>query len=267
MEKAYASAADAIMLDLEDGVPEHAKDEARDAAAEILTETPPKPTYVRVNTMSSRRCHEDVRAVATASLVAIRLPKCEQSSDVREIDSWLKQADTQAGIQVIVESAVGVRRLDNLATSSPLVERISLGESDLLADLGAEFDSPTMDVCRAECVVAARAAGLPAPPQSVFPRVRDTAGLRSSCEKGKRMGFLGRFAIHPIQLPVINDVFTPSDEEVYAAREIVEAARDAEDSDSSVFLLPNNQLVGPPQLIRANAVLALVGDIAVRDTR
>jgi len=199
VEKAYASAADAIMLDLEDGVPEHAKDEARDAAAEILTETPPKPTYVRVNTMSSRRCHEDVRAVATASLVAIRLPKCEQSSDVREIDSWLKQADTQAGIQVIVESAVGVRRLDNLATSSPLVERISLGESDLLADLGAEFDSPTMDVCRAECVVAARAAGLPAPPQSVFPRVRDTAGPPQFVRKGQADGLFGpvRNTPHP----------------------------------------------------------------------
>ncbi|WP_277752176.1 aldolase/citrate lyase family protein [Streptomyces sp. C] len=96
VEKAYASEADAVVLDLEDAVPPAGKEAARRAAAEILSTTPPKPTYVRVNSPTSGLARDDVRAVARPGLAAVRLPKAEHPQQVREAARWLEEAHSDA---------------------------------------------------------------------------------------------------------------------------------------------------------------------------
>ncbi|CAM4217814.1 CoA ester lyase [Nocardiopsis rhodophaea] len=259
VEKAYASEADAIVLDLEDAVPQPYKADARTAAADILSGGPPKPTYVRVNGPHSELCRADVEAVALPSLAALRLPKVEDPEPIRRVAGWLEVAESPAGIQILVESARGLEALPDLAAASPRLERVGLGENDLRADLHAAFDSPTMQYARVRCVVATRAAGLAPPPQSVFPRLDDADGLRASCEDGQAMGFLGRFAAHPAQVPVINDVFTPSDRELRRAGELVAAA--SARSDSSVFLDDDGRPIAPPLVAQARAVLAIADSL------
>ncbi|KVE05361.1 MULTISPECIES: HpcH/HpaI aldolase/citrate lyase family protein [Burkholderia] len=256
VEKAYASEADAIVLDLEDAVPASHKVDARKAAADILAGGPPKPTYVRVNPIGTPWCRDDVEAIALPALQALRLPKCDFPAHIQEVAGWLDALGSDAGIQILIESAYGVETAYQLATASPRLERIGLGESDLRADLRIGVDNFTLEVCRARCVVASRAAGLNGPIQTVYHTLGDLDGLKESTLRAKSMGFVGRFAIHPSQLPVINAVFTPSDEEIRAAERVLEAV-DAADDQSSVFVLPDGRVVAPPLIANARVTLAL----------
>ncbi|MFF5705573.1 HpcH/HpaI aldolase/citrate lyase family protein [Streptomyces sp. NPDC012794] len=257
VEKAYASQADAVVLDLEDAVPLDSKDDARRAAAAILTTIPPKPTYVRVNPVAGGLARDDVRAVALPGLAAIRLPKVEHPQQIREAARWLEEAGSDAGVQILVESALGVEALGELARATPRLERIGLGENDLRADLRTDFDGPTMDAARVRCVFVSRAAGLVSPAMSVYPRLDDPDGLRRSCLAGRAMGYLGRFAVHPSQLAVINEVFTPSVEEAADARAVLAAAASRPDSGSSVFVTADGRTVAPPLVAHARAVLTM----------
>ena len=133
------------------------------------------------------------------------------------------------------------------------VASIGLGEADLRADLGVTDDAGLL-WARCRVVNAAAAAGLPPPAMSVFPNVADLDGLRQSCEVGRRLGFLGRAAIHPEQLPVITEAFRPSEAEVARARELVAAAAA---SESGAALTADGRFVDEAVLRQARRILAL----------
>lgn len=139
-----------------------------------------------------------------------------------------------------------------MASAHPQVRAIALGEADLRADLGVREDAG-LDWSRSRVVVAARAAGLAPPTQSVFPDVRDLDGLWTSCARGRALGFLGRAAIHPRQLPVIERAFRPTPQEVEAAQEIVEAAR----VEAGALALPDGRFVDAAVVAQAHRTLAL----------
>ena len=122
--------------------------------------------------------------------------------------------------------------------------------------LGAEGDEGLL-YARSRCVATARAAGLPAPVQSVFTHVGDEEGLRRTTELGRRLGFFGRSAIHPSQLPVIHEVFTPTSEEVERARALVEALAEAEDRGVGAIALPDGRFVDPAVAEASRRTLAL----------
>jgi citrate lyase subunit beta/citryl-CoA lyase len=204
VEKAIASAAHAVIVDLEDGVPPAAKDEARANLVALLSHPRDKPVHVRVNAGSAA----DLDVVAGLAIAGVILPKVEQHGDLPELD---------LPVRCLIESALGVERAFEIA-SDPRVQGISLGEADLRSETGAH----DLDWARARVVNAAVAAGLPRPPQSVYPHVRDEEGLAASCLRGRELGHLGRAAIHPAQLPVIERVYLPRPEEVDRARATLE---------------------------------------------
>ncbi|RSS80000.1 CoA ester lyase [Streptomyces sp. WAC06614] len=219
--KALAAGADAVIVDLEDAVPASRKEYARAATAELLADRPPVPVHVRVNAPDSPWAGADLAALAgLRGLAGVRLPKVSGPEQVAVA------ADRSGGVALyaLLESALGVERAYDIARAHPALRGLALGEADLRADLGVSADAG-LDWPRSRVVTAARAAGLPPPAQSVFPDIRDLEALAVSCARGRALGFLGRAAIHPRQLAVIERAYLPGPEEVSAAEEIVTAAK------------------------------------------
>lgn len=258
--RAYESAADAVILDLEDAVPAASKARAREIVSAITAGPTAKPTYVRVNAIGSGLGEQDVLAVAGAGLVGVRIAKTRNVGEVRRVAALLESAACTAIVHVLIESADALRDAFELATATPAVTMLGLGESDLRADLCAELDSITMDLGRARIVVASRAAGLINPAQSVHPEPRDLAGLLTTSERGKRLGFVGRMAIHPDQIPIIHRVYTPQPSEIEEAREICATADTAREADLSI-VLSKGRLVSPPVVARARRTLHLAENL------
>ncbi|HEX4222553.1 MAG TPA: CoA ester lyase [Pseudonocardiaceae bacterium] len=259
--RAYDTEADAVILDLEDAVPAPQKAMARDIVAEAMALPTAKPTYVRVNPMASGLCADDVRAVAGAGLAGIRMAKVGSADEVRYIADLLDELGHPAAIHVLVESATALEHAFELATAAPAVTMLGLGESDLQADLNTTKEGPTMDASRARVIIASRAAGLPNPCQSVYAEPRDLDGLLVTSRHGRRLGFLGRMAIHPAQLSIIHDVYTPTMDEIDDALEICAAVELAAMQNRSIIITEHGRMVGPPAVARAKQLLELASSL------
>lgn len=253
--KALACGADAVIVDLEDAVPASRKEYARAATAELLAERPPLPVHVRVNALDSPWGGADLSALGGLhGLAGLRLPKISAPGQITAV------ADRTGGVSLyaLLESAVGVERVRD-RPRAPRPARALLGEADLRADLAVSAE-PGLDWCRSRVVVAARAAGLAPPAQSVFPDIRDLESLAVSCARGRSLGFLGRAAIHPRQLPVIERAYLPEPGEVDAAVEVLSAARAA----PGALALPDGRFVDPAVVAAAHRTLALAAREAAR---
>jgi citrate lyase subunit beta/citryl-CoA lyase len=242
IEKALATGADAVVIDLEDSVAPNRKEEARSNAATVLESVPARPVFVRINDPGSELAARDIAAVAALQLSGLRLPKVESLESVRLVAETLEALRSEAGIQCLIESALGLELALEIARSHERVAGISLGEADLAADLGVR-DEAGLLYARSRIVSASRAAGLPGPVQSVYTNVKDLDGLRRSTEEGKNMGFVGRSAIHPSQVPIINEVFTPTEEEVAEAQELLERLEGEAESGTGAFVLEDGRFV------------------------
>jgi len=257
MEKALASEADAVVLDLEDAVAPNRKDEARTQVLDVLRGTPVKPVVVRVNAVRSGLLEADLRAIAGPWLAVIRLPKVESPEDVHYVVDFLALAGCPATIQCLLESALGVERAFEIAQAHQRVVSLGLGEADLMADLGIS-DEAGLAYARSRVVVAARAGGLPGPTQSVYTNIRDLDGLRRSTEEGKRLGFTARSVIHPSHLAVVHDVFTPTEEEIRLARDLVDRLRSAVATGTGAIALEDGRFVDLAVVEAAHRTLARV---------
>ena len=165
-----------------------------------------KPVYVRVNAGDA----DDLEAVASLGLDGVLVPKVARPEDVPAIG---------LPVHCLIESAAGLEAAYAIACVSG-VAGISLGESDLRSETGAL--EAGLDWARGRIVNAAVAAGLPRPPQSVYPQLHDDEGLARSCARGRELGHLGRAAIHPAQLPIIEQAYLPTEEELERALATVE---------------------------------------------
>ncbi|MFF3679167.1 HpcH/HpaI aldolase/citrate lyase family protein [Streptomyces sp. NPDC002120] len=254
--KALGCGADAVIVDLEDAVPVSRKEYARAATVELLGERPAVPVHVRVNALDSPWGGADLNALAgLRGLAGLRLPKISAPEQIGAI------ADRTGGVSLhaLLESALGVERAYEIARAHPALRGLSLGEADLRADLAVSAEAG-LDWCRSRVVVAARAAGLAPPAQSVFPDIRDLEALADSCARGRSLGFFGRAAIHPRQLPVIERAYLPAPEEVNAAVEVLSAAR----ATPGALALPDGRFVDPAVVAGAHRTLALAARMAAR---
>lgn len=248
VQKALVSGADIVIVDLEDAVAPHRKAYALAATTELLSSPQPVPVHVRIH------AEHDISALASLpGLSALRIPKVAHATDIHG------PAELAPGTELyaLLESAGGVEHAYAIATD-PAVRGIALGEADLRVDLGVRNDTG-LDWPRSRIVVAARAAGLAPPAQSVYPDIRDLDGLAGSCAHGRALGFLGRAAIHPRQLPVIERAYLPSPEEVEAAEEVIKAA----ETEVGALALPDGRFVDAAVVAAAHRTLALAsrGDL------
>jgi citrate lyase subunit beta / citryl-CoA lyase len=256
IEKALASDADAVILDLEDAIAPSRKEEARETVAGLLRSGHEKPIFVRVNAPGSALAGEDVEAVAGPNLAGLRLPKTESAEAVRRVGERLENLGCEAGIQCLIESALGLELVFEIARAHERVVGMSLGEADLAADLGVR-DEAGLLYARSRLVVATRATGLPGPVQSVYTNVRDEEGLRRSTEEGKNQGFVGRSAIHPDQLSTINKVFTPTEREVAEAEGLLARLEESAGSGTGAFILEDGRFVDEAVVGSARLTLSL----------
>jgi citrate lyase subunit beta/citryl-CoA lyase len=241
LDKALTSGTDAVILDLEDSVaPEH-KAVARQRAAAFLKGAVPSSRrprlIVRVNSLASGQADADLDAVVPACPDAILLPKAEGASDVIHLDAKLTAREAMHGlpdghievVAIATETAAALFHLGSYRGASARLTGLTWGAEDLSADLGAEanrdadgrFFEPYR-LARALCLAGAVAAQAQ-PIDTVFVDFRNEAGLRCEAEEARRDGFTGKMAIHPAQVAVINEVFTPTRDAVERANAIVAA--------------------------------------------
>jgi citrate lyase subunit beta/citryl-CoA lyase len=263
--KALCSGADVVLVDLEDAVPLDRKDYARAATAELLSDPVTAcPVHVRVNALKGPLIAADLAALAGLPGVGgLRLPKVTSSADISAVLRVLREltGERVPALYALLESALGVENAYAIAAADPAVRGIALGEADLRADLGLA-DEEALGWPRVRTVVAARAAGLAPPAQSVYPDVRDLEGLAASCLRGRSHGFVGRTAIHPRQLPVIEHAYLPTEREIAAARETVAAAT----ASPGALALPDGRFIDPA-VATAHRVLALAPRAEARRNR
>lgn len=269
-EKALNSGASAIILDLEDSVAYPNKAKARDIAASLLRGAKAiekKPAlYIRVNALDTGLTDADLDGVMREAPEGIFLPKSLTGADVQHLAAKLAVREAEYGltdgatriVAIATETAQAIFGLGTYRGASHRLEAITWGAEDLSADIGAEtprhadgtYTQP-FALVRTMALFAAHAADAIAI-DTVYPNFRDTAGFRADCELARRDGFLAKMAIHPDQVPVINEIFTPPAHEVERAQKIV--ALFAANPDAGTLGL-DGEMLDRPHLKRAERLL------------
>lgn len=269
MDKALATAADALILDLEDAVSPAGKEAGRQAVRSFLDramgEADRPRLFVRINALDTPLHAEDLRLVMEARPDGIVLPKAEGGASLVRLSLLLDEAEAKHGwepgstsiLPIATETALGVLAMPSLPGASERLHGVTWGGEDLAADLGAEtnrnegiYTGPYQHA-RTMTLLTASAARVDAI-DAVYTTFRDEAGLRTECEIARCDGFQGKLAIHPGQVTIINEVFSPSQAAVADAREVIEAMAGA----ASGIATLRGRMLDKPHLRQAERVLA-----------
>lgn len=244
LAKAQMGEADALIFDLEDSVPIDAKDVARRNVADALKAGLRKPMFLRINHPRAGDHQADLAVLAGAASLAqvagVIVPKAENAQDIRTVADALKAVEQQAGmadgrlsILPLIETCLGLRNAFEMATASPRVCGLGLAsaeQGDFMVDLGGRWTPRSLALAypRSKLVVDARAAGLQWLVDGVFMNLKDTDALRAECQIAREIGFVGKMAIHPTQVEVMNAVFSPTPQELAYAHGLIAAFREGE---------------------------------------
>ena len=266
--KVFDAGADAVVLDLEDAVAPDAKAGARRlveaALATRVTHRAPR-VAVRINGVDTAWWRDDLEAVVRPGLHVIRVPKAESADQLRAVDEVLTRLEAERGLPAgaiglvaTIETAAGVMAAAELARA-PRIQAFTFGAADFVRDIGADPDSADLATlyARQHLVLVSRTARIEPPVAPVYTQVKDLDGLRRTTAEARAIGFFGRSCIHPSQVPVVNEAFTPRPEEIAAARGVLDAWQNALDRGVAALTLPDGQFVDEAVARRARAVVAL----------
>lgn len=272
LDKVFTAGADAVVLDLEDAVAPAAKADARETLRSNLEGISPSglpPIWVRINPVGSGMWRDDLAAVVGPWLSGIRIPKAQNPDAIERVAEFIALREATSGmapgavsLTLTIESAMGVERCGELARCDR-VTHLCFGNIDFLADIGARDaeDGLAALYAHSRVVLASRIAGINPPIAPVQTRLDDESALRATTLKFRNLGFFGRSCIHPKQLPIIHDVFTPSAEEVAEAREIIAAYDKGLESASGSEVTSTGQFVDIAVVKRARAVVELTEEL------
>ncbi|WP_311028155.1 HpcH/HpaI aldolase/citrate lyase family protein [Mesorhizobium koreense] len=270
LAKAPQAGADVLLLDLEDSVGADRKAEARKITSAFIGENREQVSaslYVRVNDFTTGLTDDDLTAIMPARPAGIMLPKAIGPKDVMRLSAKLRVHEAESGIEdgatrivaLIAETAAGVLAAPAFSEANPRLAGVTWGAEDLSADIGARTPrggdgryTETFRLARTLTILAAatvQAAAI----DTVFVNFRDMDALKAECVEAERDGFTAKMAIHPAQVPIINEVFTPSVESVAHSRAVVEAFSAA--GNPGVIGI-DGQMYDRPHLRRAERILA-----------
>jgi citrate lyase beta subunit len=250
---ALRSGADVCTLDLEDAVPPALRAEARHRAARMFDG--PSSHCVRALRINSLRTTDgllDVLALAYGALrpEALLIPKVECANDLRILEDMLGDRCADTDFLVTIETAAGLAAVEEIATATPRVRALVFGAADFASDLGVSMDWEPLLFARSRIVAAAAIAGVPAIDAPTFD-LSDELALKIDVNRSRELGFGGKAAVHPRQLAVINEGFTPLPAEVARARRVIDMAH----GQSGQIGVLDGQMVGPPMVSAAHRLL------------
>lgn len=259
--KALASGADGVIFDLEDSVDPARKIEARETVRAFLASPPATDAllFIRINAADSPWIDDDVKCVCgVEGLHAVVMPKVESAYEIERV---ARQVPPRRIIPLL-ETARGIVNAAAIASADAEVLAVLFGAEDLTAELGIPrtVDGEELVYARSQVVLAAAAAGAE-PLDAVFTNLEDKAALREDALRARKVGFRGKMAIHPDQIPVIHQVFNPTAEEVHQARTLIASFEVAKGEG---VIRVGDQMIEAPVVARARRMLATADAIAKR---
>ncbi len=258
LAKAAGRGADALIVDLEDGVAPSAKSAARDNLRAFLADAPSPPAvWVRI-TSEPEGLELDLDACLHDNVAGIVLAKAGDPAQIANVVARLGQlSGAPRGVMPLIETGRAVFNVADIA-GVPGVTQLQVGEADLRADLGITFgpDESELLVVRQRVVIVSSALDLLPPVAPVSVEFRDLDAFRASTQALARMGYIGRACIHPAQIEIAHEVFTPTDEQISAARALVSAAEAAAAEGRGAFTDDSGRMVDEAVVRHARRVLA-----------
>ena len=265
MDKALKLDCDAVVLDLEDAVEVSKKEDSRQLVIRQIENNDygPRVVVVRVNDLGTKWGEQDVAAVANLPIQAILVPKVSEIRDISRVVDLLNRLGSELPIWIMVETPLAIININELARQ-PRVTALVMGTSDLVVDLCAEHLEERQNISYAlqRSIIAARAFGKKIL-DGVHLDFRDLDSLRNVCRLGKSMGFDGKTLIHPDQIPVANDAFSPSEAELDKAKRVIDAWRSAQTRGSGVVEV-DGTLVESLHVEEAKRLISFFSEISQR---
>ena len=265
MDKALNLDCDAVVLDLEDAVEVSKKEDSRQLVIRQIENNDygPRAVVVRVNDLGTKWGEQDVAAVANLPIQAILVPKVSEIRDISRMVDLLNRLGSELPIWIMVETPLAIININELARQ-PRVTALVMGTSDLVVDLCAEHLEERQNISYAlqRSIIAARAFGKKIL-DGVHLDFRDLDSLRNVCRLGKSMGFDGKTLIHPDQIPVANDAFSPSEAELDKAKRVIDAWRSAQTRGSGVVEV-DGTLVESLHVEEAKRLISFFSEISER---
>ncbi len=263
---AHLYGADCVIFDLEDAVKYDDKDAARDLLAEALKTINYGETeiFARINPLSTEFGKDDVKILVPAGLRKMRLAMCEKPEHVIELDELLTKVEEENGIEIgsckiqcSLETPLAVMNAVSIATASKRVVSISFGAEDFTRTLGATRTKEGKEIftARSMVVMAAAIAGVDAI-DTVWSDLDDEIGFKEEVKTSLNMGFAGKSCIHPSQVKIVHEIFTPTKEELEKSLTIVEAAKNADINKGGVITV-NGKMVDIPVIAKAEKIVRL----------
>ena len=267
VEKVFEIGADAVILDLEDAVAVSDKGAARKCVVDAFSVRPSSGAkrYVRINSVDTPDCEDAIAAPAGPWLDGVVLPKVEARACLDRLEHWLAAAEAAQGMAVgqldlmpIIETAAGVESAKAIATADSRIRRMAFGGGDYTLDLNYEWhaEESVLAYARARLSHASRLGDLEPPIDTVVLQIRDDERFLQSAGHGKQFGFGGKLCIHPSQVPLTHQIFSPSEAEIAHAQAVVAAFEAAEAAGSASIQL-DGYFIDYPIVYKSQRILAL----------
>jgi citrate lyase subunit beta/citryl-CoA lyase len=268
--KARTLAADEVVIDLEDSVAPPVKAQARAAVTEAVAQGDwgQRAVAVRINGPATPWCHRDVIDIVAGAgdgLASLVVPKVESPGEIEFVDRLAGMVEQEVGraapvgLQALIETAAGLRHIHAIAHSSARLETLIVGYADLAASLGlsteAAYPGDRWHHVLATVLIAARDAGLQAI-DGPYLAIEDLDGFRAAAQRARALGYDGKWALHPTQIDVLNDLFAPSPEEIEQARGVLDALEAAQRDGSRGAVMLDGAMIDEASRKLATQVVA-----------
>lgn len=263
-KKAVSSAADCVILDLEDAVAVSEKASAREAVKESLKNfANDKQLIVRINDLDSPYWEADLAVAVAGGAAGIMLPKAGSGKDIATLCEKIREfsgaKEPDFEVFPLIETASGVQFAYEIASADHLVTALAFGSIDFSLDIGCELTAGGLELlfARSQIVIASRAAGIEGPIDAVYPDLTNAEGLEREARSARQLGFKGKLIIHPKQMSIVHEAFSPSGKEIEQAKEIVSAFEEAEKNGVASIQI-QGQFVDYPVYKKAKNIVSTV---------